>query len=1214
MAEESPELTDVGLEGEGFEEEVDLFERLVYWSPAALFAVSLLFAAITITANPASEYRHRLPAREYYYPREDASVAQMIREAMRPSMPLSAREREERLLVAKVNLDRLIRHYRGSLDQLDFPVTNPYLLQAEANRLLADLAVVDERREYLLRSARAAYRLAEQMEGRDRAGEAAQRWNRQYGAAGRPVPGYSEIDVRRERRMRYIRFRRGVINLELGQRSTARRVLTELEERFSRAEMQRRRTEREGRATRLRSPFGPALFELRAEDRNALHFYLARLHDRGGDREAAEREYRIFLLNAPRSRERFEAKMRLAQIAMERGRDLLAQAERSFGASGARQVDAGRESLATAASLYADVTQASPPPDLLWRAYLEGGRAYLELADTLVADQETTWDALAKVGRGAAERLSALTGNRRPDPRVLQAMGEALVRDAAGASGISGAPARALTGGLLVLATRERTTARDRRNALLRRAREFFDVAGRARGERGLAESRVLIARSLLREGRTEEARRLFAHARETYPFEHVRRAAQHGLALASLEEGDLERAWEAFSRLPPAEAIGPEALLTTRRLRQDVRRLGMGLLEASEALVIPADWIRGAPPGSMQWLEAQRRARNKRRLLTKATEVFRALLAQYGTDDPVIRMTLARAHALRAALLQEPPFGSPEDVAAARGLRMRAADIYHNVAVEHPTHPDDEEALLEGARLFYEAGAYERTIETLEMYIDRHGRSERINRVRNRMGDAYRRLGIFRKAELVLRENAVSSNNPEGRKALFHLGRTYMDWSLIEEDRRHLGGPESPLLATSQEQRPPEDYLLRADHILKWTDFVRALKRQGAATADSPGKHIWSLLDGTVTGLLRGYMPEDELTGKQKSAILEGLNGVLRRPNFYSDRAWRGIELSEVAVDLLRRGNTNLTPTERVALNRQLLYAAYPEAIDPGRIPAGMERLPHTAVEVFRYVRRVPGMGPGSRPWRWSTFGLGEALFRVARRLESEAEAQTDPEEATRLFEARLTHYREAEAILAEALKRYRLHHPAHAPDGLRPEEEPVDYHDVKRSRFKAIYQLGLVYQALDEPKRAQTLFAELLDEETFDATSLQVPAEEGSGGGDLRPLRHNAYVLLGTSLYRSDKYEEAYEVFEQAQEALPLAEGPYLLYMMGESLRAQGRLHEARNKYIQARHAVQGVEEQAPEGPFAEEFGTGYWKDVNEQRIRDLDYLTDAGASGGG
>lgn len=1205
MPEDDALLEEAGVETEG--EGDDLAAQLLHWAPAGLFAFSLLYALVTVLMAPGSDRQRAKPAIEYYRP-----AARALDEARFPRRGLDSASRERRLTVARVNLQRLVYHYGANLDALTFPHTNPYLMLAETNRLLIETALVEQRRQALLRQAYEAYEMAEVLESRwDDETEAPPEWREQYTVLGRNLPGRpTEVEVRQRRRADYIRYQKAVLNVEMGRLSLAQRELEDLRRSFVREEVERLRAEKEGVvADGAQMDYPPADFELLPADKTTLHYHLARTYDQREEEDRAQREYRIFLLEAPRSRELFAAKGRLAEIAHARGKALETEARFYLGRDREEILQEAAVQYRGAAELYGEIVDQSAPEEFLRYAYFHGGLSYLELAETVSVGRATTWDVLRREGEALEAGVEALAGHSLPPEgrRIPEVVGRFLAEDALQAPSLLGTPSRLLLGGALLLATQDRETERDRRDALVGRARQFFEAAGTGEGGRYLAPSRVLIGRTLLLEGRLQEARRIFRHAMETYPFAAIRAGGLWGLAHSYLQEGRLDDAWQALSQLPSREDLPETALVTPDQIEQDGMALVRSYRRRAEGLRIPEDWVGSSAAGPMQWAEATRRAKEKRRLLERAAEVYRVVMERFALPDSELLPGLASLYAAQAALIDAPPFGSPEDRAEARQLRLLAADTYLRVAEGNPTAKGDEDTLLRSGVLFLRAMAHERAIEALERFIERHERSERANEVRNLLGQAYHRLGMFGRAERVFRRNAMDTANPEGIKSLFYLGQTYLDWGLSEPDRKHLGGPTSPLLQRLDEGARQEDYLLTQNDVLDWSAFIRELRAQEQRTADSPAQRLYLLLDEDLTGALHGSLPGQAEDRGLAAQLLKALNSLLRQPTFYDETAWREVALSEPTVELLRRGRESLPPIETTRLNRLLLCDAFPRVFDRGRAAKVELALPRTAREVFEQMRRMPNVGPESRPWRWSTFALGETLYEIARYRPAPAGDEADgpaPETAVPMApspELRLDYFRRAKTVLNEALARYVLYDEKRHPFGIRRDEAPEDYIDVQRLRFRASYVLALTHRELAQPAEAQRLLARLIDEDRYGPEVFQKGLEPLPA---LQRMRRNAYLYLGMSLYQTEDYEEAYAVFEQAHDRLKTSEGPYILYMMGECLYAQGRKHDARSKYIQARHAAMSAP--APEaGTFGDPFGKSYWAEVNEQRLADLQYL---------
>ncbi|MFH0911325.1 MAG: CDC27 family protein [Planctomycetota bacterium] len=863
---------------------------------------------------------------------------------------------------------------------------------------------------------------------------------------------------------------------------------------------------------------------------------------------------------------------------------------------------------------------ASAPEDILREAYFQKGAVKLELAAAMNIGRETWWDVLARQGRALGGRLEQFSGAPLPErTRALPAiLGRALFQEGAIVPDLLASPVRLTLGGGMVMATRERTTTKDERDRFLREARTSFDAAGLLAGPlEGL--SRVMIGRSLLIEGRPEEARKTFRNAMTKYPTPEVQAGALLGVGESYLSEGLLDEAWRTYQEFLAMGPLIPTVLLTPRELKRNLEALGQASVRQADDLAYPRSWL-DEPAQSPRWNETLQRARKIRQSLAQAQAVYETLLAQLPGPDAEISVRIAALCTRQAEVLSEPPFDRPRDREEARSLRMRAADTYMRLALDAPGGPYDEQALYRSGTLFFEARAFERSIESFETFAKRHGQSDLLGEVRNILGLAYQNLGLYERAESVFRINAMENATAEGRKSLFYLGETYRLWG-----GDHLGGPGSSLRSSALSPRETvQPYLLTERDILGWRGLVNRLRGGAESLAPSPAGRVFHLLGKDMRDKLEQIRLDRELRAVEKEGLVEALNLLILRRDLHEAAAWRNTALDPETTDLL--GRMSLSPAELARCNRQLLEGAFPEEILAARSPPEEGEVPQTAREVFEYVRSLRGLGPESRPWRWSTFALGEALYAIAeaekQALDPAARQETPPLAAgapavagtppqgavqpaetaeAPSIERMLDLYRQADALLAEALHRYVLY-PEH-PQGIRQETEGGDYQEVVESRFRATYLLALCREALGQVKRsdgwgAQDLLRGLLDEARY--------SEEVWAGKPLLARMHrNAYFYLALSLYRAGDYTEAYEVLERAEQRLQTSERPYLLYMMGECLLAMGRPQEARNKYVLARTAVRtAVPPDA--GTFADEFGVAYWQQRNEDRLADLDYLT--------
>ncbi|MFH0911324.1 MAG: hypothetical protein V1918_07480 [Planctomycetota bacterium] len=200
---------------------------------------------------------------------------------------------------------------------------NPFLLLAEADRHLAEMATPARKKDFLLEAVR-EYGEAMLLEEEARSPEEASPWEKQFLSARSPVPAEREIRVRQRRRRMYLQYFRAVTTLDLGRNDAARKELELLRNALAEEGVERLKAEREGRTPVSEEREVPLrAYELLPEEKIKIQFHLARVYDALGLTEKAEEEYRVFLLQSPRSRDRFLAQMRLGAIAVERGQRLM---------------------------------------------------------------------------------------------------------------------------------------------------------------------------------------------------------------------------------------------------------------------------------------------------------------------------------------------------------------------------------------------------------------------------------------------------------------------------------------------------------------------------------------------------------------------------------------------------------------------------------------------------------------------------------------------------------------------------------------------------------------------------------------------------------------------------------------------------------------------------------------------------------------------------
>lgn len=1172
-----------------------LVSKLLYWAPVAFFGISMIFLVVTIFANPAG--RHERPREPQYYYDNATRALDMAHDTTQPQ---SHRDLERAFNVARINLTRLLRHYGSSISEMP-QYGNPYLLLADTNRELAAITPPTEFRTRLLEEGQIAYMRALQLEEAQRSDKMKVAWDNQYLAPGAITDTpEKELALRKERRRWYIEYHQALIDIELLNPLAALQRLQDLRNIFGEAELERMRNERDGiMAQDLDIQLPPKMHELLPEDKILADYYLSRAYDMGNMPKEAQDQYRIFLLRAPVGLERLLAQMRLAEMASHNGnmiRHVLAMGgQLQKGVS----LDDARKKFEDAAALYAAVVESSPPESIRDEAYFRGGQAYLVQAAMMQNGSLTWWDATEEATGRVQSLLESFSGLPLPRRTALlpASMGASLLENVSSDPMAVFTPLEAVSGGLITLATNRRITPQERRNRLLSKARSFFDGASRKPEGRFTPDSQVMIGKSLLIGGQISDARKTLDIARKRYGSMDVQIGATQGIAESYLQEGLLDNAWHAFMTIPKQQNLPVTPLVSAEEIAEDLQKLGHAYVEKANAL----QYFGAAPETQPLRDELRARLEQRQHFLSRATEVYEFLLSSFQPQmrDEVL-VNLAHLYAQQAEDLTRAPFGFSADLQKASTLRATAGRTYYRVTEETPNSSRIEEALLAAGQLFHQSNHHERAVESLKKFAGIQMHSERITYARNIMGLSYRALGLYDDAIKAFRENGYESTTAEGRKALFYLGET-----LLQRGGEYLGGPGSELNhpLTPQQQRDPS--CLRIDDIRNWQLFLARVYRESTSPKASPGLRIWENLSPRTQELISTLNPNEDIPNKTLFVLLRELNRILALPNLYDAQAWEGItidqqtEQAKATFLAQKSGMADMSISHLLTrMNHLLLLAAYPNDMvmrDLEVVPEDASmRIPQTAREVFGYIRSLSGLSPDSRPWRWSTFSLGETFFRIATNLER---SQTDADAAA--GSTAETYYRRAVELLTEALDRYPLY--PQTAWGLHQSEAPEDYDDIRRQTFIALYQLGVAHVGLHQEAEAQKCFEGIINEKRFDEDFI---AREELQRPSIRTMYEQAFLLLGLSLYRNNEYDLAFSAFAQAHDRLKNADTPYAIHMMGECQIARNNLLDARRMFVMAENAARNAPA-SQMGGFVAEYGNAFWRNINNQRLKDLEYL---------
>ncbi|MCX7934005.1 MAG: hypothetical protein N3A66_01960, partial [Planctomycetota bacterium] len=941
--------------------------------PLIFLVLSFGLAGIAWPLLPRSTGREIAPAPLYTAGLAELRFLLSFDEAPNPE------EMKQRATNAWVAFDLLIRCCGEELAAHP-EFINPYLLRAEAARLLASVSPAKQKER--LEQALINYEEARRWE---------ERW-RQRGIKAEDEALYAlcnyvndkyqppsteeaqrallaerqqrdaEIAERRRRRLFYLRFQRSIIAAELGWSGQA-------EEGFLALQREVQTSVASG------SLWLPREFEANAADVALISYHLARIYHNLGRLDEAQREWQRFLLTARRGEERFRALLSLGGIHLDLGRRALATPGEAADAD-------ARRHLQIAANLYSQVPAEGAPETLLREAYFLGGTAFLLLAEIAEEGRLTWWDTMAEARERWQAQIAALAGKTPPErmrqlPKALGALfwsEDTLLPQPASLWRLPAA---------VLLLGGESGTRHQQRRALISQARLFFEAA--SGGDKRLAlASQMMVGRTLLAEGQRELARQIFRHTLAATQDPIVALACRHGEARSWLAEGRLDEAKVRF--LGGVETRGAPEL---RPAEIDWLPLLLRIYEASAAAQ--------PTPGRRVWdfLSADEREIIRRISMTRRAEAsqrdillqaFNGLLRRsdfyaqeyFGglTPHPAVRLWLERDRALwqeaetmwlnrlllEAAFSREiasapppiihPPFPGAAEIGAA--LALSAEDIGRDLAA-----------------LFR---AYLRSADAAEREAQTNREQPRLfaqaRRQQCRALDDALAVGYFLLEKYPPRSGAIAIEIGEASERLARA-LSVEPFFHRERSRSLIATAAATYLRASDDIRYEEESLLRAGYgfyaagrlercvevLRRYLERYRASDRAGAAQ-NLLGRALWGL----------GQLEE--------AAKVYRDNADRRTPEGHKSLYYLGA----VFLEMEQSSGEGGTTIDRIG--------------DPAEpLPRMEEKGPRiqTALQAFEFLRRLPDLAPDSRPWRWATFGLGQVKQRIAERARRQAPQRHD-------------------------------------------------------------------------------------------------------------------------------------------------------------------------------------------------------------------------------
>jgi len=124
---------------------------------------------------------------------------------------------------------------------------------------------------------------------------------------------------------------------------------------------------------------------------------------------------------------------------------------------------------------------------------------------------------------------------------------------------------------------------------------------------------------------------------------------------------------------------------------------------------------------------------------------------------------------------------------------------------------------------------------------------------------------------------------------------------------------------------------IIAADDIADWKGFAGQLETQAKAATISGAKRLWTLLEPEAKQLVTAIATSAERPDRYaKSQVVQALNLVLTRADFYDEAAWAEARLDASTRALAEKGPTKLDETELCRFNSQLLFLALPLMLAP--------------------------------------------------------------------------------------------------------------------------------------------------------------------------------------------------------------------------------------------------------------------------------------------
>lgn len=983
----------------------------------------------------------------------------------------------------------------------------------------------------------------------------------------------------------------------------------------------------------------PHKYELLPEDRTLLYYFLAELSEKRNETENAEKYYRIFLLHANRSKEFFQALMRLGDIYFSK-----AQAE-----DDKNNIDEARRLYSEAAEIFSKVVAASPPSDTLRRAYFTGGRAFYNMALTIPTSDNSIWNISEKTTDNIKMILQDFSNGNLLPPSTLYtpaAIGRAISQNALG--GV--VPLNFLIdngiGGSLTLLSKERLTPESEKRSLLWKANMYFSGSQGGRLQEYDGSANIMLARIHMINGNYSDARKLLQHTRTNFWSPEIEIASKLGIAISYLMEGDLDRSYTRFLG-------GPEKIEPSLLTENDIKSWE-GICEKIYKESISED----LSPGKRIWA-----------LLPKSMQDIIENVATTGRFSERYKPIFIRR--LNEVLSSE---------------EFYSKDYFKNIEPSATTYAllDKDTSLLTMHnrqwlnRMLLDASY--RTyilptdtgtmVEPFPSSSDFASFDNSVLLTKNRVIQSLLTLSeeYTKQAQDTLQAIDTLTYTPEASEARLMASAPRRDLDHATKINEFLITEYTPEYIGDIMMENASLYRQRAQ--LAGAEPFRDIDLARKLTATAADKYMFIGKSGNYLSLEQKALIEAGrnyyAAGKYGKAS-EALSIFVSNYPASSQIGWASnllgrcywyLKRFDDALRVYRDNSNRRTPDGRNSLF--YLGAVYLDAgtlikdntiidvIGDPTAPYAKENkdgdlYPDTALQVFNEVRRQEGIAPSSRPWRWATFGLGKVWFDIAENARYAELDKADKENRDPSPIEWRGLYQTAANMLREGLERYKLKYSINDPIGVSLNEEPEDYYDIMRERMQNQYFLALSLRILargsvtENEDEVRTLLEDVINQELYPNTMLEIEADKlllsnrsvlGVNSGPivnakyLNELRRNSFFLLAeswSSLGRSyeksnppqsDKANEAYEkalqIYRRSRDRLSIYDGPRILYNMGETMIKLGKADDAKRMFLMVITQTDQINDASNQNisqQIKDEIAnTKIWKELAINRLKDL------------